>query len=510
MRFKDVFMLALFALSVSFLFQYMFFKPNKPVEETSFVAPKERKEYRPLNLEVDSVDRKSTLPVVITDIETEWAFLNFSTYGAALESIDCKRDVDGKVKTIRTIFPVADSQQKERCFLVALEHDTPMFYRLSSFDDFDGTYVVRYVAENSACTIHKTFFVDKKKPVINLKLELAPKDINNDCRARVFYPAPLMPDLKSNDIVSTCIVDKSDEFLRKQMSQIDFQQGWFAPKVFGIDNRYFIHSLINDSHNFVERAYYKTQNCSQMFSILEGPRVSGAASWELSFYFGPKDLDCLQEVGHSLEKTLEYSGWFAPIAKFILYMLRWFYKYLHNYGLAIAALAVLFHLLMLPVMLRHNEDKLKKQQAEYQKKLAALKVRFANEPDKLAVEQAELIKKEGMPGLGFLLVLFLQIPPFFALRNVLSSSFELYQAPMLWIPDLSATDPYYILSILLVIVMIMQDVKVDPQQRMNKFLMAIVFGAITTTCAAGLTLYILLGRVLGLLQSRIMKYFKMV
>jgi len=293
-------------------------------------------------------------------------------------------------------------------------------------------------------------------------------------------------------------------------NQLDVFSGWFKPILFGTDNRYFIHTLITDDNNFAHRAYYKLEDRTRLFSILEGPTVTEKTSWQLSFYFGPKELDAIAAVDTRLEKTLDYSGVLSSLAKLMLYFLNWFYKYLHNYGLAIIALTLLIQLLLLPVSLRNNEEKFKKQQMEYQRQLAYIEQRFKNNPDQLLAERTELIRKNGLPGLGCLLPLLIQLPIFFALSRVLSSSFELYQAPMLWIPDLSLRDPYFILPILVTLTMLIQDTKGDPQQRMSKIVMAFVFGALTASFSAGLTLYICAGRVFGFIQARLMAYFKLV
>lgn len=147
---------------------------------------------------------------------------------------------------------------------------------------------------------------------------------------------------------------------------------------------------------------------------------------------------------------------------------------------------------------------------EYQRQLAYIEQRYKGNPEQLLAERTRLIREKGLPGLGCLLPLLLQLPIFFALSRVLSSSFELYQAPMLWIPDLSLRDPYFILPILVTLTMLMQDMKGDPQQRTTKIAMAFVFGAVTSTFSAGLTLYICLSRVFGFAQTKIVNYFKLV
>ncbi len=215
------------------------------------------------------------------------------------------------------------------------------------------------------------------------------------------------------------------------------------------------------------------------------------------------------QVDQRLEQTLEYYGWFSPIAKLLLTVLKWLYKHVGNYGLAIILLTVIIKLLFLPLTMR--SEKGMKQQKELQKKLSYIQQKYKQDPDRLSREKAELIRTHGMPGIaGCLLPMVLQIPIFFALSRVLSSSIELYQAPMLWIPDLSARDPYYIFPILVVIAMFAQAAHQDPQQRSSTIAIAFVFGAITASLSAGLALYISVGTLLSVLQTKVMKYFKMV
>ena len=501
-----------FAIISVFALNYFF--PGSTAKEgveSTFIAPKEKKEYKPLNVEVDFYDQKRTAQPQRTDCETEWGYLTFSTDGASLDSIDFKRESNGQVKTIRTVFPVADTERENRCLLVALQDATPFYYTLLSFEESDNAYELIYAGGNDECVIQKLFSVDKNKPKIDLSIEVAPKNGSHSViEPRVFFPAPLMPDLKATDIVSSIVIDQTDVFTKKQVNKLDVHTGWFKPALFGADNRYFIHSLINDQNHFAQRAYYKLEERTHLFSVLEGPTVTEKTSWTLSFYFGPKELDALAAVDARLEKTLDYSGILSSLAKLMLYLLNWFYKYLHNYGLAIIALTLLIQICLLPISLRNSEEKFKKQQMEYQRQLAYIEQRFANNPEKLLAERTELIRKNGLPGLGCLLPLLLQLPLFFALSRVLSSSFELYQASMLWIPDLSLRDPYFILPVLVTLTMLMQDLNGNPQQRMSKIAMAFVFGAITSSFSAGLTLYICLGRIFGFVQAKIMNYFKLV
>lgn len=484
---------------------------SKETAEGSFIAPREKKEYKPLNVEVDFYDQKRAAHTHITDCETAWGYLSFSTDGASLDTVDFKRESDGHVKTVRTIFPVADTDRENRCFLVGLNHATPFYYSLLSAEENEHNYELIYVGSNDECVIQKLFTIDKQKPQIDLLLEIKPKSGHHvTVEPRIFFSSPVMPDLKDTDLISSILIDQNDVFAKKNVNQLDVHRGWFNPMMFGSDNRYFIHALIADHHHFAQRAYYKLEERTNLFSVLEGPAVAESSSWQLSFYFGPKELNALAAVDTRLEKTLDYSGMLSALAKLLLHILNWLYTYVHNYGLAIILLTLLIQICLLPLSLRNNEEKFKKQQAEYQRELTYIEQRFAGNPEKLLAERTALIRKKGLPGWGCLIPLLLQIPIFFALSRVLSSSFELYKAPMLWIPDLSQRDPYYILSVLVIIAMLLQDTSGNSQQRMSKIMVAFVFGAFTSTFSAGLTLYILMGRIFSFVQSKIMQFFKLV
>ena len=513
MNMKDLVMPVGCALVMVIALNYFFSSgSSKEGVESSFIAPRGKKEYRPLNVEVDFFDQKRTSQRKITELETPWATLNFSTDGASLDSIDFNRESNGGTKTIRTVFPVTDTERENRCFLVALQEKTPFYYTLLSAQEHEESHELLYAGANDECVVQKIFIVHKNKPKIDLLIEIAPKEGKRIiAEPRILFPAPFMSDLKDTDIISSILIDQAHVFAKKSVAQLDVHQGWFKPGLFGADNRYFIHALIEDGDEFTQRAYYKLEDRTRLFSILEGPSVAGKTTWQLSFYFGPKELKAIASVDTRLEETLDYSGVFSSLAKLMLYLLNWLYTYLHNYGLAIIALTLLIQILLLPLSLRNNEEKFRKQHMEYQRQLAYIEQRFKDRPEQLLAERTELIRKHGLPGFGCLLPLLIQVPIFLALSRVLSSSFELYQAPMLWIPDLSLRDPYYILPILVTITtMLMQDTKGDPQQKMSKTVMALAFGALAAGVSAGLALYFCASRIFGFIQSRLMNYFKLV
>lgn len=511
MNFNEMIRPFFFALAVTAALQYFFFDTHsQPKIQTTFVAPKSEQEYIPLiNTEVDFFDQKRSAASQLTEVETSWGALSFSTDGASLESLDIKRIIDKQEKMIRTIFPVTDTERENRCFLVGLSEKTPFYYALRSFDEDETAIALSYQAATDECSIIKTFTIKKDVPTIDMSLTIVPRNSSVPLKPRIFYPAPLMPDIREYDTISSVVIDGNQNFSKKSAAVLDSHVGWFSPEFFGSDSRYFIHAMIKDDNHFCQRAYYKLVDRDRLFSIVEGPKVTEMQTWTISFYCGPKDVALLSVVDERLEKTLDFSGWLSRLSKVLLYILNWFFSYVHNYGLAIILLTMLIHLLLLPFTVRNNEEKFKKAQRDYQSKLAMLEYRYKDNPDQLNIARAELIKKEGFPGMGCIIPWLLQLPIFFALNRVLSSSFELYQAPMLWIKDLSSKDPYYILPIIVTIAMLGQDMKGDAQQRMAKIMMAFAFGAITSSFSAGLAIYIVSSRAMSMLQALVVKYFKL-
>src|SRR5439155_4935251 len=114
--------------------------------------------------------------------------------------------------------------------------------------------------------------------------------------------------------------------------------GWFAPTFFATDNRYFVHALVNDTQHFTKRAYSKATGTIDLYAILEGPAIQEKTTWNLSFYFGPKELAAMGKVDIRLEQTFDYAWFLAPVAKILLAMLVFFKGFLGNYGFAIILL----------------------------------------------------------------------------------------------------------------------------------------------------------------------------
>ena len=398
--------------------------------------------------------------------------------------------------------------KEQRCFLVGLQEETPYYYNFVEKKEEQDRYLISYQAETDQAIIIKQYAISKHEFKVDLELSIEPKQSDVPIRPRIFFPSPLVADLGEKDVISAIVNDEKDNVKTHAKSERLLNQYWIKPTLFGGQDRYFVHALVTDQQQFVQRGYYKVADLHGLTAILEGPEINEKATYNLSFYFGPKEDEAMVMVDPRLEQTINY-GWLGPISKpiskFLLMVLNWLYSMLKNYGLAIIVLTLLMRLILLPFTF--GAEKSRGKQIEFQKKLKHAEMRYKNDKDALAQARAELVKKHGMPGLGGCLPILFQFPLFIALSLVVANAIELYKAPFLWISDLSSRDPYYILPVLVAVSMLFHTPMPDPKQRMTGFAIALLVGAVAANLSAALALYILTSTVLGVAQLHASKRF---
>lgn len=520
MNIKEFFLPLSLVLFTTLGLQYYFStKESAPDEDAKsgqrFVAPKKPELYvhKPLNVEIDFKDAKPTRKAQTQEIATENARYEFSNDGAAVMRAEFKRTWARKNEPIETIFPVTSLEKEKAAFLVALNEPTPYYYEFVDKKEQTDFFAVTYKTNFDGGVIHKTFNVFKESYRVDVILSVKfDEGVDKTIQPRIFFPSPLMPEMKREDIVTGITNDERNNVAVIQKNEQNLDSYWSHPTLFGTQNRYFVHALVADPNKFIQRGYYKIVDVESLFSILEGPEVSKDTSWQLSFYIGPKEDDAMVAVDPRLEQTLNY-GLFSfiskPLSKFLLESLNFINDYVHNYGFAIIILTLIMKLLLFPFTYR-AEEKMKKS-ADVQKKMQHLRTKYKKDPEALAAAQAELIRKHGMPGLGGCLPMLLQLPIFWALSIILANAIELYKAPFLWIPDLSIKDPYYILPVLMALGIIIhsQNQALDAQKRMSSIFVGILVGSLLANFAAGCLVYLVTSTLLGILQSFVVKRFRL-
>ena len=200
-------------------------------------------------------------------------------------------------------------------------------------------------------------------------------------------------------------------------------------------------------------------------------------------------------------------GFLTIIAKPLFWVMSWLHAVLFgNWGLAIIALTVLIKLAF--YKLSESQYRSMAKMREFAPRIQALRDRYGEDKQKLNEAMMELYRKEKFNPLGGCLPIFVQMPVFIALYWVLLESVELRQAPFfLWIDDLSAKDPYYVLPVLFGISMLIQQKlstaqgTMDPMQQRVMMMMPVLMTVFFALFPAGLVLYWVVSNTLGILQQ---------
>ncbi|MGE0010033.1 MAG: membrane protein insertase YidC [Candidatus Babeliales bacterium] len=508
-----------FALALLTMWAVNYFWDNKQqtaedVAGRRIEAPALAQRYEAPNLEIDFYDNEKKNEELVTVLENEHARYQFTNHGAALQHVTFIRCESGQMQHISVLDAPTEESRENRAYLVALNRQTPYYFDLIKQDQDETAHYLTYRADFGDGILEKKFTIYKDTFKISLNITVTPKADVEPVRLRIFFSAPRIKDLGAKDTLAA-FVDESGKLLTYARPLAATGAYWEAPTVQGLNDRYFVDAFVNDANNFVQRGYFKPVSLSNehmsLQGILESKPVSTQTSWNVSFYFGPKTADAMNAVDPRLEQTIDY-GFFAavsrPISKLLLKLLNGIYGYVHNYGWAIVILTLLMRLLMLPFTLQAQNAG--KKNEEFQKRLKHIQMRYKDDPEALNQARMELIRKHGiMPGASGCLPLLAQLPLFWGLHVVLANSIELYNAPFLWINDLSSADPYYILPVLTGIgMMLATPTTSDPKQRIMSIGMGLFFMAIATNFSAGLALFMAVSMLAAALQLALTRGIK--
>ena len=302
---------------------------------------------------------------------------------------------------------------------------------------------------------------------------------------------------------------EQDKFQKVPFSDIDkgklpskkSTDGWIA-----MIQHYFVAALLPTDK--AQRDFYASRLAEDLYSvgvkIPIGPIAPGAtARVTVPLYAGPQDQDHLKALEPGLELVVDY-GLFSVIAKPLFWVLKLFHSWLGNWGLAIILLTVVIKLIFFPLSAASYRSMAKMKLVT--PRLMKLREQYADDKAKLNQAMMDMYKTEKINPLGGCLPILVQIPVFIALYWVLFESVELRNAPFyLWIKDLSAPDPWYVLPTLMMASMIVQTkmnpTPPDPVQAKVMMIMPFVFGVMFYFFASGLVLYWFVNNILSILQQ---------
>lgn len=226
-----------------------------------------------------------------------------------------------------------------------------------------------------------------------------------------------------------------------------------------------------------------------------------------------------------------FHGWFSfisePFAKFLFWIMEFFYWITTSWGVSIILVTVVLRILLYPLNAWSNKSMQAMQRIS--PKVQALQEKYKNDKQKQQLEIMALYKKEKVNPFSGCLPMLIQMPFLIGMFDLLKSAFPLRGAVFIpgWIDDLSAPDvvfswgysipfigsEFHLLPIILGVVMFFQSrvgmAKVDVskmtdaqrQQRASGTIMAIVFTVLFYKFPSGLNIYWLSSMLLGILQQ---------
>jgi YidC/Oxa1 family membrane protein insertase len=234
-------------------------------------------------------------------------------------------------------------------------------------------------------------------------------------------------------------------------------------------------------------------------------------TYRLAAFLGPKERDVLAHVGGGERDRLASSqlidlGMFGAIGRFLVGYVIWLAGAVGSWGWAIALLTVTVKFAVFPLQLPSMRTSIEMRRVKPE--VDAINARYGDDMVQKNLALQELYRREGIRPMVGCLPLMLQMPVWFSLYAALQSAVELYHNPFgPFIPDLSQSDPYHVIPIILGASSFLQQKLMpaqgmDPaQQKLMQYLMPGMFTAMMFFMPAGLGVYMITNTWLGILQQ---------
>jgi YidC/Oxa1 family membrane protein insertase len=281
----------------------------------------------------------------------------------------------------------------------------------------------------------------------------------------------------------------------------DASDGWI-----GMMQHYFVSAWLPPEKS--PREFYARKLPDGLYAagvILATPQAAPGESARVStqLFSGPQEQIRLKKAAVGLDLVVDY-GWLAILAWPLFAVLEFFHGWTGNWGVAIILLTISIKLVFFPLSAASYKSMAKMKLVT--PRLTKIREMYGNDRARMNQAMMELYKTEKINPLGGCFPILVQIPVFIALYWVLLAAIELRHAPfILWIKDLSAQDPYYVLPILMAASMVLQTrmnpVPPDPVQAKIMKFMPYVFSVFFFFFPAGLVLYWLVNNILSIAQQ---------
>ncbi len=283
---------------------------------------------------------------------------------------------------------------------------------------------------------------------------------------------------------------------------IETKAGWVA-----MLQHYFVSAWIPNQHS--ENLLYTRTNKDGTASIgYRGEEITVApnsnAKISSKLWTGPKNQEAMAAAANHFDLTVDY-GWAWFLAKPLFWLLTTIQGIVINWGIAIICVTIIVKSILYPLTKAQFTSMAKMRML--QPKMQELKERYGDDRQKMSEETMKLYRENKVNPMGGCLPILIQMPIFIALYWTFLEAVELRHMPFfLWIQDLSAQDPYYILPLLMGASMfLMQKMSptpmADPTQQKVMMMMPVIFTGMFLFFPSGLVLYWLTSNTITIVQQ---------
>jgi len=235
-------------------------------------------------------------------------------------------------------------------------------------------------------------------------------------------------------------------------------------------------------------------------AVRVGMPVGDDGTYAYRAYLGPIDRDLLAAVGDDLHEVNPI-GWafFRPIIRPFVAVALWTMRMLHDhlhltYGWVLIVIGLLVRVVLWPLNQKAMRSQLKNMAAA--PLMEDIKRKYKDDPQKMQQETIKLYKEQGINPLAGCVPLLIPWPMLIALFFVFQNTIQLRGQSFMWLADLSAPDPFYILPVFLAVsLFIVQWISMrataaaNPQMKMMLYILPIMMLVIFWRLASGLNLY---------------------
>jgi YidC/Oxa1 family membrane protein insertase len=513
-------------LAIWFIWQALFLKPpeHQPAVEDTTAPVQAQAEEKPAQAPAENRPEEKTAV-----LENDLLAVTFSTRGATPSSIEIKkfraRDVNrGIQKNLENL--VSTSDEKQRPFRL----DFKTAPAQPAFPAYTDWRLVRQATEQLEFSINlpelgleisksyrlldPPYTLELTVSITNTGSSSSESQLIVENHGKILqgvssgcFNPPVTP--RSAKCFAGGTIYQASKNADSQTAQP--QVNWTA-----VDEQYFISAIIPQQ---LEQAACRVEGFEDRVTaslVLPQESISPGGQKEYRFllYLGPKQVELLEKVtggaGNQdrpagLNKAVDY-GWLAVLCYPMLWALKFFYRGIHNYGIAIIILTIIIKILLQP--LTNKSMKSMKEMSKIKPLMDQIREKYKDDKERLNQEIMNLYKTHKINPLGGCFPMLLQMPIWIALYRMLYSSVELYQAPFIpgWIDDLSWRDPWFIMPVLLGVTMFVQQ-KITPstmdsqQAKMMLYIMPVFFTFIMLYLPSGLVLYIFVSSLLSIGQQ---------